>query len=292
MVRLSSSLTLNGALSWRSACSRTAARAAPAPAACHQWAAAPGDWRASTRLTGTTTGAAGLLPTSACWNMRAPGSEWGLKRIRGNSHSSPCWGFRTRRPENRGWITRAQWKHNRANTSATEPTRTHTAREYFPFRRPSKANYHFLHFQHFHVVFLSLRRVCFLNFSRRTDSPATDSAVQPLIKAGHQCPIVISSGVADAASTYELGSSANPPALPGDLMFSSSRWMIAFMSGGFRFNELWMLLNWGPVAVLPACLPLRSARFTAVSNSWLRTPWITYPFPFTAGKSPWSASQL
>lgn len=65
-------------------------------------------------------------------------------------------------------------------------------------------------------------------------------------------------GVADAASTYELGSSPILPALPGDLMFSSSRWMIAFMSGGFRFNELWTLLNWGPVAALPAS-PLRSA---------------------------------
>lgn len=76
-------------------------------------------------------------------------------------------------------------------------------------------------------------------------------------------------GVADAASTYELGSSPNPPALPGDLMFSSSRWMIAFMSGGFRFNELWTLLNWGPVAALPACLPaspLRSALLCSLQS--------------------------
>lgn len=57
-----------------------------------------------------------------------------------------------------------------------------------------------------------------------TSRPTADSALQPLIRLGRQCPIVFfRRGVADAASTYELGSSPNPPALPGDLMFSSSR---------------------------------------------------------------------
>lgn len=62
----------------------------------------------------------------------------------------------------------------------------------------------------------------FLRLHHLTSGPAADSAIQPLIEVGHQCLIVILSGVADAASTYELGSSANPPALPGDLMFSCS----------------------------------------------------------------------
>lgn len=57
---------LNILSSWRSACSRTEPLAAPAPAACRQREAALGDWRGSARLTGTTTGAAGRLPTSAC----------------------------------------------------------------------------------------------------------------------------------------------------------------------------------------------------------------------------------
>lgn len=77
--------------SWKSVSLKTGAPAAPVLAAvCHRQAA-PGDWRGSARLTGTTTGAAERLPTSACWNMRAPGSKtsrekkevihsWGLQR--------------------------------------------------------------------------------------------------------------------------------------------------------------------------------------------------------------------
>lgn len=63
---------------------------------------------------------------------------------------------------------------------------------------------------------LSLIPPC-LPLHHLTSGPAADSAVQPLIRVGHQCPIVISSGVADAASTYELGSSLNPASPPGRL---------------------------------------------------------------------------
>lgn len=71
-------------LSWRSVCLKTRAPSAPVPAAACRWqAVALGDWRGSTRLTGTTTGAAGRLPTSAYWNMRAPGFKGsGEKRTR------------------------------------------------------------------------------------------------------------------------------------------------------------------------------------------------------------------
>lgn len=106
-------------LSWRSVCLKTRTPSAPVPAAACPWqAAALGDWRGSTRLTGTTTGAAGHLPTSACWNMRAPGFKGSRDETRRLSTAFLIclYGLPTHQhppPENRSSLTGTLRKRNR-----------------------------------------------------------------------------------------------------------------------------------------------------------------------------------
>lgn len=120
-------LDIHQIFSLRSACLKTGARAAPVPAAPCRRAAALGDWRGSTRLMDTTTGAAAHLPTSACWNMRAPGSRTsGKKKARRwfTTFMLSLLGPTMYHLQKKSWLKNTPWIQNRINTSATEPTHT------------------------------------------------------------------------------------------------------------------------------------------------------------------------